>query len=95
MSHQPSAIDHLKSTTNSAYETVTNPVAPTVEGDDGPDKDKSNVKKDAHGNTVKKSDLKDQLNEAATGGPPGKEETLVEKGALAVTFVVYDRSRTA
>ena len=51
MSHQPSAIDQIKSTNNSAYETVTNKIGPTEEGEYDPDKDKSNFKKDAHGDS--------------------------------------------
>ena len=38
--------------------------------------------------TVKKGDLKDKLSETAIGGPPEKEESFVEKGALAVVQVV-------
>jgi len=79
MSHQPSTTDNIKSTANSAYETVTNTVAPAAPGEYDPDKDKANFKKDAHGNTVKKGDLKDKLNESALGGSPGREESFVEK----------------
>jgi hypothetical protein len=85
MSHQPSAIDNIKSTTSSAYETVTSTINPTEQGEYDPDKDKSNFKRDAHGNTVKKGDLKDKVNDAALGGPLEKEESFVEKGTLAVS----------
>lgn len=84
MSHQPSTVDNIKDTANSAYETVTNTVAPAAKGDYDPDKDKTNFKKGAHGNTVKKGDLKDKLNEAALGGPPEREESYVEKGMLSL-----------
>jgi len=79
MSHQPSTVDSIKDTANSAYETVANTVAPAADGEYDPDKDKANFKKDAHGNTVKKGDLKDKLSEAALGGPPEREESYVEK----------------
>ena len=85
MSHQPSAIDNIKSTTSSAYETVTSTINPTEQGEYDPDKDKSDFKRDAHGNTVKKGDLKDKVNDAALGGPLEKEESFVEKGTLAVS----------
>ena len=82
MSHRSSAVDNLRSTANSAYETVANTVAPAEQGKYNPDQDKTNFKKDAHGNTVKNDDLKDKSNEAALGGPLEKEESYVEKGAL-------------
>jgi hypothetical protein len=85
MSHQPSAIDNIKSTTSSAYETVTSTINQTEQGEYDPDKEKSNFKRDVHGNTVKKGDLKDKLNNAALGGPPEKEESFFETGALAVS----------
>jgi hypothetical protein len=84
MSHQLSTVDNIKDTANSAYETVTNTVAPAAKGDYDPNKDKTNFKKDAYRNTVKKGDLKDKLNEAALGGPSEREESYVEKGMLSL-----------
>ncbi|KAE9366142.1 hypothetical protein N431DRAFT_549121 [Stipitochalara longipes BDJ] len=95
MSHQPSAIDTIKRTTNSAYETVTNTVAPTEQSEYNPDKDKTNFKKDAHGNTVKKGDLKDKLNEAAFGGPPEKEESYVDKVRSYIPVVSKMQQQTS
>jgi hypothetical protein len=79
MSRQPSTTESLKDTASSAYETIANTVAPESKkpGYD-PDKDTANFKKDAHGNTVKKGDYKDKLNQAAMG--KGDEESYVEKG---------------
>lgn len=78
MSHQPSTAETVKSTANSAYDTVAKTIVPESEDYD-PNQDKANFKKDAHGNTVKKGDLKDKLNEAALGGS-GEKEGYVEKG---------------
>ena len=50
-----------------------------------PDKDKNNFAKDDHGNTFKKGDYKDQLNQAAHGGPnngPEKQEGYLDKGIV-------------
>jgi len=79
MSHQRSTVESLKNTANSAYETVANTFAPESKkpGCD-PDQDAGNFKKDVHGNTVKKGDYKDKLNDAAMG--KGDEESYVEKG---------------
>jgi hypothetical protein len=69
VSHQSSTVHNIKSTANSAYEMVTDTVAPTTQGGYDPDEDEMNFKKDAHENTIKKGHLKDKLNEAALGGP--------------------------
>ena len=46
--------------------------------------DLSNFSTDAHGNTFKKGDFKDKLNQAATNGglnqPPSSGEGVVDKG---------------
>ena len=91
MSHQPSQLDTLKDNASSAYNTVSDKVSDTITPDSKKEpydenKDKANFKKDDHGNTVKKGDLKDQLNEAARGGsnqPKEREETIIEKGKCA------------
>lgn len=81
MSHQPSTVDTIKDNALSAYETVANTVTPASQRQDyDPNKDVNNFKTDDHGNTVKKGDFKDQLNEAAHGGPPKRQESMVEKG---------------
>ncbi|TVY33171.1 hypothetical protein LSUB1_G008390 [Lachnellula subtilissima] len=79
MSHQPSTTEQLKNTATSTYNDVTSKIAPEEKkpGYD-PDKDTRNFKKDEHGNTVKKGDYKDKLNEAAMGRETN-EEGLVEK----------------
>jgi hypothetical protein len=82
MFHQSSTVDNIKSTANSAYETVTDTIAPTTQGGYDPDKDETNFGKDIHRNTIKKGDLKDKLNEAALSGPRKVEESYVGKGAL-------------
>ena len=79
MSSQPSTLDSLKDTASSAAQTVSDTVKPADPNYD-PNKDKDNFTKDIHGNTLKKGDYKHQLTEAAMGGPPQKEETMVEKG---------------
>jgi hypothetical protein len=83
MSHQPSTTDNIKNTANSAYESIANTVTPSNEKEDyEPDQDKTNFKEDVHGNTVKKGDFKDQLNDAAFGGSKEPERSYVEKGAV-------------
>jgi hypothetical protein len=42
-------------------------------------------------NTVKKGDVKNQLNEVALGGPPDREESYVEKGIMAFSLEGYRR----
>lgn len=80
MSQQPSVADNVKDTASSVYQPV-----PTSGSSSDPnyddDKDKTNFKKDLHGNPVKKGDLKDQLNEAAMGSP-ARQESYIEKGVL-------------
>lgn len=82
MSHQPSTVESIKETANTAYESVATKSRPEQQNDDyDPKKDKANFKKDTHGNTVEKGGLKDKLDEAATGGPAPKEESYIEKGS--------------
>lgn len=81
MSHQPSTVSNIKNTAHSAYESVANTITSSDEkGEYDPNQDSTNFKKDAHGNSVNKVDLKDKLNEAAFGQPKGPEPTYVEKG---------------
>ena len=81
MSSQPSTLESLKDTAFSAYETVANGVTATSQkGEGDPEQGKNNIGKDAHGNKFRKGDFKDQLNQAACGGPPEKEESFTEKG---------------
>ncbi|PVH78195.1 hypothetical protein DL98DRAFT_534057 [Cadophora sp. DSE1049] len=85
MSHQTSTVDSIKDTANSAYDSVTTSVNPPQQNDDyDPKRDKTNFKKDTHGNTVEKGGLKDKLDEAAAGGPPSKESSYVEKVAAYI-----------
>ncbi|TVY36329.1 hypothetical protein LOCC1_G007916 [Lachnellula occidentalis] len=79
MSHQPSTTSQLKNTASSTYHTVASKITPDDKkpGYD-PNKDTRNFTKDAHGNTVKKGDYKDKLNEAAMGRDTN-EVGLVEK----------------
>jgi len=56
MSHQPSTVDTIKGTANSAYLNVANTVNSTFNDNYDPDKDKTNFKKDFHGNVVKRGD---------------------------------------
>ncbi|APA09403.1 hypothetical protein sscle_05g041730 [Sclerotinia sclerotiorum 1980 UF-70] len=80
MSSSLSTVDSLKNTASSAYETVANSLSATSKnGEYDPAQDKNNVGKDAHGNKFRKGDFKDQLNQAAYGGPPEKEESFTEK----------------
>ncbi|KAJ8065988.1 hypothetical protein OCU04_005085 [Sclerotinia nivalis] len=80
MASSPSTIDSLKNTASSTYETIANSLSTTSKnGEYDPDQDKNNVGKDAHGNKFRKGDFKDQLNRAAYGGPPEKEESFTEK----------------
>lgn len=91
MSHQPSTTDNIKNTANSAYESVINTVTPSNDKSNyNPDQDKANFKKDAHGNTVKKGDFKDQLNDAAFGGPKEPEPTYIEKGTPILHYLLQD-----
>lgn len=82
MSHQSSATESLKNKAESVVESVQNTVAPPqADPNYNENKDINNFAKDAHGNTFKKGDYKDQLNQAAHGGPkPDREEEYVEKG---------------
>ncbi|EDN95995.1 predicted protein [Sclerotinia sclerotiorum 1980 UF-70] len=84
MSSSLSTVDSLKNTASSAYETVANSLSATSKnGEYDPAQDKNNVGKDAHGNKFRKGDFKDQLNQAAYGGPPEKEESFTEKAQVA------------
>jgi hypothetical protein len=88
MSSQPSTIDSLKDTANSTYDSVASTVTSSQnQADYNPHKDPQNFDKDAHGNTFKKGDFKDQLNKAATGDlnntdtPP---EGILDKGNAGI-----------
>ncbi|KAF4625261.1 hypothetical protein G7Y89_g12908 [Cudoniella acicularis] len=89
MSHQPSTAESLKNSASNAYSAVVNTVVPSSSsqntGEDyDPNKNAANFAKDTHGNTFKKGDYKDQLNQAAHGGTkqPEKGESYVEKGMV-------------
>ncbi|KAE8452470.1 hypothetical protein EG329_000372 [Mollisiaceae sp. DMI_Dod_QoI] len=96
MSNQPSTVDNIKSTVNLAYESVTNTITSRTDeqGDYDSNNDRANFKKDAHGNTVKKGDLKDKLNEAAFGGPKEPEQTYVEKGVSKLQQLAYEQGES-
>jgi hypothetical protein len=83
MSSQPSTGEKIKQSANSAIESVSSTASATDPNYD-PNKDKNNFAKDDHGNTFKKGDYKDQLNQAAHGNlngePEKKEESYLEKG---------------
>ncbi|KAH7409128.1 hypothetical protein BKA64DRAFT_720461 [Cadophora sp. MPI-SDFR-AT-0126] len=85
ISHQPSTVDAVTDTANSAYDSVTTSVNPQQQNDDyDPKQDKANFKKDSHGSTVEKGSLGHKLDEAATGEPPPKQESYVEKVAVYI-----------
>jgi hypothetical protein len=82
MSSQPSTGEKIKQSANSAIDSVSS-TASATDPSYNPDKDKNNFAKDDHGNTFKKGDYKDQLNQAAHGklnGEPEKpQESYLEK----------------
>ncbi|RDL41210.1 uncharacterized protein BP5553_01189 [Venustampulla echinocandica] len=93
MSHQPSTIDAIKATASSTYETITNKFT-AQDPPPNPDKDPSNYAQDAHGNTFRKGDLKDQLNAAATGTKPEGQksgDSLVEKGVTMLQEATFEQ----
>ncbi|KAM3075587.1 hypothetical protein ACMFMG_007724 [Clarireedia jacksonii] len=90
MSSQQSTLESVRDTASSAIETITNAVSTTPAGNQAP-KEEDEVGKDSHGNKFKKGDFKDKLNEAAHGGPPQKEPSLMEKGRQ-FRFAVSDES---
>lgn len=67
MSSQPSTVESIKNSANSTYESVANAASLSAQDKTNydPNADPSNFSKDAHGNTFKKGDYKDQLNQAA------------------------------
>lgn len=85
MSSQNSTAEDIREKASSAYDTMANTIAPTSqnEGSYDPSQDKNNFAKDTHGNTFRKGDFKDQLNEAANGGQnqeSARQEGIVDKG---------------
>ncbi|KAM3080049.1 hypothetical protein ACMFMF_003462 [Clarireedia jacksonii] len=90
MSSQQSTLESVRDTASSAIETITNAVSTTPAGNQAP-KEEDEVGKDSHGNKFKKGDFKDKLNEAAHGGPPQKEPSLMEKGISALQQHAYDQ----
>jgi hypothetical protein len=90
MSYQPFQFDTLKDNVSSTYNAVSDKVSDTITPDSkkepyDPNTDKANFRRGDFGNTVKKGDLKDQLNEAACGSPKKPEEGYVEKGTCLNT----------
>ena len=71
MSSQPSTIDNVKDSATSTYSSLADGATTSSSQNQNPNydpnADSSNFSKDAHGNTFKKGDYKDQLNQAATG----------------------------
>lgn len=114
MSSQPTTVEKAKDTANAAYESVANTVAgtssdPRNQPGYNPNQDPSNFDQDAHGNTFKKGDFKDQLNRAATEDSnkgSKKPDGIVETGKLLQTTeertnantwtskVLYSRARS-
>jgi hypothetical protein len=92
MSSQPSTSEKIKQTANSAIDSVSS-TASAADPNYDPNKDKNNFAKDDLGNKFKKGDYKDQLNQAAHGGPKTEEEKpqgYLEKGNLNQWFWCAD-----
>lgn len=79
MSSQPSQLDIAKDKASGAYETVINKVQDTKD----PKAAGPELTKDANGQTIKKGDFRDQLNEASKPQPQKEEaESFVDKGVF-------------
>lgn len=87
MSSQPSTTESIRDSAKSTYESVANAATSSTQDKTNydPNADPLNFSKDAHGNTFKKGDYKDQLNQAANAEreePPAPG--FVDKGESCV-----------
>lgn len=84
MSHQPSTVETIRSTAAQATHTVAETLDPSEEKEASGWRSKNSLK-DAQGEPSKKGSYKEQLNEAASGGPKGlqKEESMFTKSEMS------------
>lgn len=84
MSHQQSTIESLRSTAAEATHTIAQTIDPDPEKEASGWRTKNSLKEERKQNGDGKASYKEQLHDAAKGGPDGlkNQESIVSKGGL-------------
>ena len=92
MSNQQSTIESLRTTAAEATHTIAETIDPTPEKEASGWRTKNSLKEERARNGGEKATYKDQLYEAARGGPNGLmgKESVVSKGRQLLLFLISD-----